>query len=230
MRIPSRCDVQLTQWCCVEYEAEAWESGSRHSDETGYDTKSRSRSRAPSPRSFHNASQAGDYYRDTNLTTKTGSNPNLTGMAGSNMSHYGGQPTMSQYAIPQLPFMPFTSAASVHGSDYGGGMAMPGPIPYQPTGSVYAMSMMPPAMPMAPRNTVVGPMNMLQGDASGSQVGFTPPMAPGMQQRPISTFSMATSVNPFAGPSMNPNPSDEELVTALRNYLSTQDLMTVTKK
>lgn len=46
--------------------------------------------------------------------------------------------------------------------------------------------------------------------------------------RPTSTFSMATTV--FAGPSNNPNPSDEELYEALRTYLSTQDLMTVTKK
>jgi len=39
---------------------------------------------------------------------------------------------------------------------------------------------------------------------------------------------MATTV--LAGPSTNPNPSDEELYNALRNFLSTQDLMTVTKK
>lgn len=141
---------------------------------------------------------------------------------------------MSQYAIPQLPFMPFsTGPGSIHGSEYGG-MAMPGPIPYQGTGSVYAMSMMPPVMPgmpMAPRNTVMTNMNMFPGDVNGSQGGFAPPAAPGMMsQRPMSTFSMATSVNPFAGPSMNADPTDEELVTALRNYLSTQDLMTVTKK
>jgi hypothetical protein len=43
------------------------------------------------------------------------------------------------------------------------------------------------------------------------------------------TDVMVTSVNPFAGPSMNPHPSDDELFNALRN-LSTQDLMTVTKK
>ena len=50
-------------------------------------------------------------------------------------------------------------------------------------------------------------------------------------QRPMSTFSMATTVNPFlSGPSQNPNPSEEELFQALKNYLSTQDLMTVTKK
>ena len=212
----------------AEYEAEAWETGSRHSDETGYDSKSRSRSRAPSPRSFQQASQVGDYYRDTNLRSNNGSTTNLQQQTGgSMMSHFGGQPAMSQYGMPQLPFMPFATGAgsihgSVHGSDYGGPMAMPGPMPYQGTGSMYAMSMMPPTMPMAP---------MMPNFTGGSQGAFAPPMAPGLQQqRPMSTFSMATSVNPFAGPSMNPDPTDEELVTALRNYLSTQDLMTVTKK
>jgi chitin synthase len=62
---------------------------------------------------------------------------------------------------------------------------------------------------------------------SASQLGM--PMPPAMQ-RPTSTFSMATTANPFAGPSQNDNPSDDELFMALRNYLSTQDLMTVTKK
>jgi chitin synthase len=148
-------------------------------------------------------------------------------LPGSNMSHYGGQPTLSQYGLPQVPFMPFGGGpGSVTGSEYG---QMPMAVPYQHTGSVYGMM---PSMPMAPRNTVMS-LNML-GNTSGSQAGdFAPPMAPGMQAgRPMSTFSMATSVNPFAtpSPSMNPNPSDEELVSALRQYLSTQDLMTVTKK
>ena len=57
--------------------------------------------------------------------------------------------------------------------------------------------------------------------------------------RPLSTFSLSTTVNPFAGaaagaaavtPSQNPKPSDDELVAALRSYLGTQDLMSVTKK
>jgi chitin synthase len=65
----------------------------------------------------------------------------------------------------------------------------------------------------------------------GGVENLTPqfPGGPG-GMRPMSTFSMATSVNPFAGPNMNPDPTEEELFTALRNYLSTQDLMTVTKK
>ncbi|KAI0076909.1 chitin synthase [Panus rudis PR-1116 ss-1] len=228
-----------------EYEAEAWETGSRHSDETGYSgtkprSQSRSRaagSRAASPHSFHPASQTGDYYRDTNPLDKNGSKTNLTmRTGGSQHSHYGAQPPMSQFGVPQLPFMPFAGGpGSTAGSDFGGAMPMMPPMPYQntgslyhqPTGSMYGM------MPNAPRNTVMTNMNMFSGgDLHGSQSGFNPtPPGPIGEQRPMSTFSMATSVNPFAGgPSMNPNPSDDELISALRTYLSTQDLMTVTKK
>ncbi|OCH89984.1 chitin synthase [Obba rivulosa] len=223
-----------------EYEAQAWETGSRLSDETGYDTmpQSQNRSRGPasraeSPRSFHQASQTGDYYRDTNVTGSN-SNSNIRGIpsqtnlsqhGGPPMSQYGshpmsqyGGPAMSQHGLPQLPFMPFGGPGSVTGSDHGGHMPMAGPMAYQNTGSMYGM------MPNVPRNTMFG------GDMNGSQSGFAPPAGPAAMNRPMSTFSLATSVNPFAGPSMNPDPSDEDLVNALRTYLSTQDLMTVTKK
>jgi chitin synthase len=128
---------------------------------------------------------------------------------------------MSQYAgAPQLPFVPFAGGpGSVAGSEY---MTMP-QLPYQNTGSVYGM------MPNAPRNTVMTNLNMFGGEGVGGQFPGGPSPAPG-GLRPMSTFSMATSVNPFAGPSMNPDPTDEDLFAALRNYLSTQDLMTVTKK
>lgn len=107
---------------------------------------------------------------------------------------------------------------------------------YQNTGSMYGM--MPPQPLGAPRNTMMTMNPMFTGGSfgNGSQSGhsvFAPPMMPaamGGDQRPLSTFSMATTVNPFAGPSTSTNPSDEELTTALRNYLSTQDLMTVSKK
>lgn len=135
-------------------------------------------------------------------------------------------------SVPQLPFIPFaTGPGSVNGSDYGGQMpmAMP-PMGYQNTGSVYGM--MPPGAG-GPRNTMMS--TNMYGNFGGSQSGgfggplpSVPPIGGG--QRPMSSFSLATTVNPFAGPSMNPNPSDDELFTALRNYLSTQDLMTVTKK
>jgi chitin synthase len=101
---------------------------------------------------------------------------------------------------------------------------MPPQLPqmgYQNTGSMYAM--------MPPRNTMMTGMGMFDGRIHGSQSGAMPP-AQGLHQRPMSTFSMATFVNPFAGPSMNPNPTDEDLFNALRDYLSTQVQMTVTKK
>ncbi|KAJ3836134.1 chitin synthase [Lentinula raphanica] len=226
-----------------EYEAEAWDTGSRHSDETGH-SKARTQPRPPvsrtgSPYNYQQGSQAGDYYRDTNLTMNSRSNPNLfTGsqQSLSNLSHQGGQP----YAAPQLPFMPFSGGpGSAAGSDYGGHMPMGPMMPmgYQNTGSMYGMPMgmgmnpmMSPAA-MDPRTTMMANM-MTGGSFGGSQSGgFAPPTMPASQeQRPLSTFSMATTVNPFAGPSLNPNPSDDELFAALRSYLSTQDLMTVTKK
>lgn len=238
----------------VEYEAEAWETGSHPSDETrhtGYTmSKSRSRpnlpiSRPESPRSYHQASNSGDYYRDTNVTWNNSSNPNLRlpndGSMTNLSQHSGGHGSQrpSGASAPQLgalPFVPFGSGPGSHtGSDYGTGMGHAGfmnPLAPQAnfmgTPSVYGMGGM-------------GTMSMLGGmgaGGSGSQLGgvgpgpgMAPPMALGMQQRPLSTFSLATTMNPFAGgPNMNENPSDEELFSALRTYLSTQDLMSVTKK
>lgn len=144
----------------------------------------------------------------------------------SNMSHHSGFPAQNTghgsvsgfNGAPQLggmPFVPFGGGpGSVTGSDYGTGNFM-APM-HSGTGFPTAPSMY--GMPMM-----------------GSQVGFgggmAPPIAPmGMQQRPMSTFSLATTMNPFAGPNLNENPTDDELFNALRAYLSTQDLMSVTKK
>ena len=116
-----------------------------------------------------------------------------------------------------MPFAPFAGGpGSVAGSDFGAGNFM---APMN-TGTNFAAPMY--AMPM-----------MSTGSQIGFNTGMQPPMAPalGMQQRPMSTFSLATTMNPFAsGPSMNENPSDDELFSALQQYLLTQDLMTVTKK
>ncbi|KAH9482104.1 Chitin synthase 6 [Psilocybe cubensis] len=276
-----------------EYEAEAWETATRHSDDTGYDSKARSkshgqgqhaqRSRDASPHAnanaYNSASQSGDYYRDTNVMMqmqRTGGSQ----LSHSNVSmHLAGQQqqqqqqqqqmqqqqqTMSQYGMPQIPpFMPFGQGpGSVAGSDYAhnagvgvGGMGMLPPLGYQNSGTMSMYGMMPPSLnPMM----TGGAMSLFGaggaigggglgggaggggggGSVSGSQSGHghglgggaMPPTLPQTLNRPMSTFSMATSVNPFAGPSLNPNPSDDELFSALRNYLSTQDLMSVTKK
>ncbi|KAF7345448.1 Glycosyltransferase family 2 protein [Mycena venus] len=208
-----------------EYEAEAWETGSRHSEDTGYSGKPRSRSRAPpsrgeSPHPYQQASQSGDYYRDTN-TLNNGSQRRLASQPSlSNMSQRGPM-DQNPFAAPQLPFMPFGGGPpSISGSDHGQMPMMTG-MGYQNTGSMYGM--MPPMM--------TG-MNMYAGSFNGSQGGFAPPVMPAASgvPRPMSTLSMATTANMFSGPSQNPNPSDDELFSALRNYLSTQDLMTVTKK
>ncbi|KAJ7483304.1 glycosyltransferase family 2 protein [Mycena latifolia] len=212
-----------------EYEAEAWETGSHHSEETGYSGKPRSRSRAPpsrgeSPHPYQQASQSGDYYRDTNLTFNNSSNANLRLGSQPSLSNLSqrGQMQQPQFGAPQIPFVPFGGGpGSVTGSDHGQMPMMPA-MGYQNTGSVYGM--MPPPM--------MGSMNMYGGSFSGSQGGFAPPVMPAASgiPRPMSTLSMATTANMFSGPSQNPNPSDDELFSALRNYLSTQDLMTVTKK
>ena len=134
-------------------------------------------------------------------------------------------PPVSQFGvIPQLPFMPFGGGpGSAPGSDYGQMPPSMTPLGFQNTGSAYGM------MPNDPRNNMMANFNMFGG--SGSQMGTPGGGPPSLgQRRPISTFSMATTANMFSGPSMNPNPTDEDLFNALRNYLSTQDLMTVTKK
>ncbi|KAF8432942.1 glycosyltransferase family 2 protein [Boletus edulis BED1] len=200
-----------------EYEAETWEGVSHHSDETGI-SKSRSQPRfPPSRQGSPHPSNGGDYYRDTNAVNN--SMVNFRGTA-SHHSHAGSrqgsmyegrQPAMSQF-LPPMPFMPGPGSAA--GSEYGG---MMGPLGYQHTGSVYGNGM---------------GMGMHHGN--GSQTGgfgLLPPGPIGGGGDPrMSTFSMATSVNAFSGPSLNSNPSDEEVFHALRTYLSTQDLMAVTKK
>ena len=210
----------------AEYEAEAWETGSRHSEESYRTGLTKPRSRIPSgrdsPRSYQQASQSGDYYRDTNVmsTHNFRSQPSH-----SNGSQNAGQISMSQYGVPQLPVMPLGGGfnSSPAGSEYGGHVPV-STLPYQNTGSIYGMPPM-----VTGLNMFGGPVTGGGMSASQSAAGTIPPSV-GVGQRPLSTFSLATSVNPFAGPSQNPDPSDEELFQALRNYLSTQDLMTVTKK
>ncbi|KAH7905893.1 hypothetical protein BJ138DRAFT_964058, partial [Hygrophoropsis aurantiaca] len=62
--------------------------------------------------------------------------------------------------------------------------------------------------------------NMNMFNASGSQTsGFGGLPVIGGDTRPMSTFFMVPSFNAFAGPSLNPNPMDDDLFNALRGYL-----------
>ncbi|OJA16109.1 hypothetical protein AZE42_09031 [Rhizopogon vesiculosus] len=123
-----------------------------------------------------------------------------------------------------MPFMPFSGGSgSVHGSDYGGQMPIIPPLGYQHSCSINGGM-----MPQDSRGTMMMNMPMMTG---GSQMGgFGMLLAIGGDTRPLLMFSIATSVNAFAGPNFNSNPTDDDLFNALWNYLSTQYLMTVTKK
>jgi len=126
-----------------------------------------------------------------------------------------------------MPFLPYQMGpGAAGGSDYGGMLqpqmtGMMGPFG---NNSVYGGGMMGMAGANAPRNSVMTNRNMFDG--SGSVFGA--PNANFAGHRPMSTLS----VDPFAGTGTSPNenPTDEELLGVLRHYLSTQDLMTVTKK
>ncbi|OJA14066.1 hypothetical protein AZE42_09090 [Rhizopogon vesiculosus] len=97
------------------------------------------------------------------------------------------------------------------------------PLGYQHSGSVYGGM-----MPQDSRGTMMMNMPMMTGGSQTGGFGMLP--AIGGDTRSLLIFSMATSVNAFAGPSFNSNPTDDDFFNALWNYLSTQYLMTVTEK
>ncbi|KAG9027552.1 hypothetical protein FRB95_007619 [Tulasnella sp. JGI-2019a] len=231
-----------------EYEADAWETATRHSGEmpqpysAAGSMKGRSgpRSGAGTPAPYHPASQAGDFYRDTDALRSQGSHPDLRGAARAaspasmvgppQLGAFGGMGPGSVHGMGSMPFLPYQmGGGSVAGSDYGGAMLHP-----QMTGgmgpfgnSVYGVGMMGMPGPGVPRNSVMTNLNMFGGGGSSGSVLGAPNANFGMP-RPLSTFS----ADPFGGtgPSPSENPTDEELLAVLRHYLSTQDLMTVTKK
>ncbi|OJA16306.1 hypothetical protein AZE42_03378 [Rhizopogon vesiculosus] len=146
-----------------------------------------------------------DFYRDTNMIQSNSSNHNLHAPSRPSsraVSDMHRTPPMANWRGPsQERINMFTPSNS---GMHGGSVYGMTPPDSRMTSGVFNRS-------MSPAHSFAGPPQPLNG---------------GM--RPISTLSMATTA--FAGPSMNPNPSDEELYNALRNFLSTQDLMTVTKK
>lgn len=158
-----------------------------------------------------------------------------------------------------LPPMGFGTGSEVGHGSMGMGMPMPMPMPtsefgtmpnFGYAGSAYGGSGYGEVAPGVPRNSVMTNLNMFGGGpptvgsmgmgpmggmgfgSMGSVAGHSATGGGfGSQARPMSTFSMATSVNPFmSAPNQSTNPTDEELLSVLRIYLSTQDLMTVTKK
>ncbi|GJJ06868.1 hypothetical protein Clacol_001064 [Clathrus columnatus] len=200
-----------------EYEADTWDAASGH---TGFSQPTgKPPSRSPNqttPRS--ESPRVGDFYRDTNLTMNTSSNPNLrnANRSTTSLSQYAGggapigvpPPRLGTPQLTGMPFMPMGGGPGsiMGGSEFGGVPQMA----FTGTPSIYGVP-----MPSGPRNTV---MSM-----------YTPGVNPPTMGR-MSTFSMATSLNPFLNPSQSTDPTEEELLGVLRHYLATQDLMTVTKK
>jgi chitin synthase len=127
------------------------------------------------------------------------------------------------------PFLNGTPAAS----DYGGQLPMQNNS-FLGVNNPYGMM----GVMTGPRNSVMTNLNDFNGMGVGgawSSNPALPPQRPQTLARPISTFSYATTANPFGGsagprPNLNENPSDEDIVQMISEYLATKDLMTVTKR
>ncbi len=71
------------------------------------------------------------------------------------------------------------------------------------------MQMMPAAMPMVPMDCRLGWLLLLRSAATNVDLLYG---------------------DPFSGPNISCNPSNDDLTNTLRDFLSAQDLMNVTKK
>jgi chitin synthase len=233
--------IPLKKWSV--YEQELWEMGSTGSKETGvtgntyrsYQTRG---SRAPSGmydnRSQYGGSQAGgeyDYYRDTNVSgyEKRGGNRSHSpmGFAGSVIgpgSEYGGAATQDFMMTPPMPRA--SQAMSVHsfGPDY----AASGHItPMMGGNSSFMMGQQDRGSMMYDRSSgMMGSNQSMMGGPlmAGNQSEYEMPM------RPMSQFSIPLSqggLQPMTPPGF---PTDEELLSEIRNILQTANLMSITKK
>ena len=228
----------------IEYEADAWETTSLHSEKSRGTTQSSNgrrgpdqryaSSRAPSMHSSMDFPPGADYWRDSSPLGINHSSMNLRGMGPTPSLH----PSYSNSYLGGLeaPRSRVQSMAGLSmwgsGSNYDPGLIQPmltGPIrnpfesPRSEHASFRAPTFYPPyAQPMlgmgAPRNSV------MSGLGSFGNLG-------GLPNR-MSTFSLATTANPRGvGPPPtrddDPNPSDDHILDVLRRYLSLQDLMTM---
>ena len=238
----------MLMWA-IEYEADAWETTSLHSERsraTSQGTNARigrsgmnsdrryAGSRAPSVHSSMDLPPGADYWRDSSPLGMNHSSMNLRGLGSTPSLH----PSHSNSYLGGLgaPRSRIQSMAGLSmwgsGSNYDPGLIQPmmtGPIrnpfesPISEHASPRAPSFYPPyAQPMPGMGV---PRNsVMSGLGSFGNLG-------GVQNR-MSTFSLATTASPIGlGPPParddNPNPSDEHLLAVLRRYLSLQDLMTV---
>jgi chitin synthase len=234
--------IPLKKWSV--YEQELWEMGSTGTKETGvtgntYRSFQTRGSRAPSGmydnRSQYGGSQAGgeyDYYRDTNVGgyEKRGGNRSHIpmGFAGSVIgpgSEYGGAATQDFMMTPPMPRV--SQAMSVHsfGPDY----AASGHITPMIGGNGSFM------MGQQDRGSIMYDRSNAMMGSNQSMMGGPPMMAGNqseyeMPMRPMSQFSIPLSqggMQPMTPPGF---PTDEDILSEIRNILQTANLMSITKK
>lgn len=226
-----------------EYQQAAWNTHhmghSPGASDTGFSLAQGRRGHSPQD-SFSSApgGHPGQYqgYRGQSRAGSVASFP--AGAASIHNFPTGPQPVFSPFNQPYQGGYGGSPAASVRGagSDYGGvnRSTMPPPAMYAHQQAALRQSM----MSFAPSN-YGGPASMLGMPNSYSQQNFDPATARN------SSYSLAAwagqqappqDQNPFEDPSQvmpkpaDPtNPTDDELVQALRVYLRTQDLLQVTK-
>ena len=201
----------------AEYEAEVYGDGlSSNSLSAEQNPRNSKYLPAPVPRRpesqrlsvYEYHSEAGDYYRNTNVMQDP-----LRGPTSRPSSRAVSDYNRTSANLRQSTFRSSSQERLTTGTPVN---------QFGTVGSGYGRSPPPPDQRMS-----VNSATMNRSMSPALNLGG-PPQPASNNIRPMSTFSMATTV--FAGPSNNPNPSDEELYEALRTYLSTQDLMTVTKK
>ena len=226
-----------------EYEFDAWETTSVRSERSRATSQAsngqtprvlpqqRYGSRAPSVQSSAGLPPGADYWRDAsplgvNHSSRNlrelGSNPSLQ----SNLYAHG----LGASRVQSMAGMSMWGS----GSNYDPGMIRPMMTgPYHHGGQSFDspmsehMSLRPPTLyPPYVHPAMMGlgaPMNSMSGLAGYGNLD--------VQDR-MSTFSLATTANPLASaaplmPNGDPNPSDEEVLSVLRRYLASEDLMSV---
>ncbi|KAI8987381.1 chitin synthase [Mycotypha africana] len=228
--------IPLKKWSV--YEQELWEMGSTGSRETGitgntyksYHTyNSRGTGMYDNRTQYGGGSQIGgdyDYYRDTNMAgydKKRAHSPMMggAGFAGSVIggSEYGG-PTAAQDYMMVPPGIPRASQAmSVH--SFGPDFAASGRMTPMMSNASFMMG-----QPQADTSSMLIGQQALQQQPvlSGNQSEYDMPM------RPMSQFSVPASqagIQPMTPPGF---PTDEEILSEIRNILQTANLMSITKK
>ena len=102
-------------------------------------------------------------------------------------------------------------------------------LPDQNTGSGYGAILSVGGAPTGGSNVFGGPIVGPLLPSLPLPGGVLPPMSvwAGVEQRPLSTLPLATSIT---FPSQGPGPTDEELFREMQDFLSTQDLTTVSRR